>query len=99
MKVPHLNEFLKRAIKQGILDQILVDFSTSKSGFCNDQVVKVRVRSLNHVTLVASSGTQWNWGLGSDSLEILDIKKSFSVNSKKIILCLGRKCDFQGVLK
>lgn len=99
MRVPHLNEFLKRAIKKRIIDQILIDFSTSSAPYCNNKVVRVEVMGGSQVSFIAEKGRSWGWGLESDSVELLRIKRSQGIRGKRIILCLGRRCNFRGTLK
>lgn len=101
MKVPHLNEFLKRAMKANILNDLSIDFSRSDRGFCNRQIVTVSSRkdSRDGVTLV-SGDERWSWGFGGSSLEIVSIRYlRWSTSGLKIHIYLGRDCNSRGELR
>jgi hypothetical protein len=97
MRVPHLNEFLKRARVENLFPHLLFDFSSTR-GFCNGKVVTVKEETVRQVSFhTLGGGTNWKWGLDMDSVEIVSMRR-MGITGKKMIIRLGRKCSASGVI-
>lgn len=99
MKVPHLNEFLRRARDLGVLDSILVDFGPAKVSYCKRSLVSVESSRNDGVRFIDERGDSWTWGLSGSSMEIVRLKSSLVsgiLSRGKVVLVLGRATGPRG---
>jgi hypothetical protein len=105
MKVPHLNEFLRRALEEGVLSSISVVFP--KEGYYTSMGFEpLRVSPLDgmewSVRLTGKSASdRHSWGISeqSSSMEIRRIKLLTGIAGRGTVLVeLGKKCSRSGVL-
>lgn len=100
MKAPHLNEFLRRAAKNGILKNLIIDFTQNSHYNMGTGKVTVRSSGTDGVEMKDDEGAIFRWGLGysSGSAAITGIRQGRHLGKSVIVLELGSKCNGQGLL-
>lgn len=102
MKAPHLNEFLRRAIKANILKDLILDFTSSAGRFCERKVVEVDPSKSSYAGLIFIHGSRnFTWGMGGGSLspEIVSVRLVRRSSGYKVHISLGRTCNHTGDLR
>lgn len=104
MKVIDLNDFLRRAMKEGILPSLVLDFRVGTYGTMSSSLLKVAgVPDRNGVVMTDDRGYQHRWGLDLDSssAEIIDLRKVSGRTRRGepfILVKLGKKCSGRGMV-
>lgn len=103
MKVLDLNEFLRRAVVEGIQKSLVIDFRKSSSYGMGTGLVTVSLKDSSYkgVIMKDERGTNFNWGLdySSSSAEIIDLRRvsgRVKVGAPTILVKVGRKCSGRG---
>lgn len=105
MRVPNLNDFIRKAGKAGILHSLKIDFKDCSAYRMGSGLLTVASveGSYRNVQMVDEFGTTFYWGLdsGSESVEITSVKfrpSRVGIHGKVTLVKLGRKCDPSGVI-